>query len=316
MNTLHFKYAVEIEKTRSITQAAENLYMAQPNLSKAIKELEASLGIIIFRRTSKGVIPTEQGLKFLEYAKQVLIQISKMERIHAPGKAQSSKLRVSAPRTGYISYAFSAYIADMDDKEDMEVYFCETNFMRAIENVRENGYDFGIIRYKTAYERYIEDYLTDKNLSYDVLWEFEMISIMSEKNPAAKEEKLTYGSLAGRYTELCYADDTTPSLSGLTEKIFTGMRPETETPKRVYLYDRGTALAFLHSDINSFILDSPSSPRIFEQHGLVQRKCYFPDNHYKDVIIYAAGHKLAEKDISLLNKIYEVRNEAAFTQFK
>ena len=40
MNTLHFKYAVEIEKTRSITQAAENLYMAQPNLSKAIKELE------------------------------------------------------------------------------------------------------------------------------------------------------------------------------------------------------------------------------------------------------------------------------------
>ena len=39
MNTLHFRYALEIEKTRSITQAAENLYMAQPNLSKAIKEL-------------------------------------------------------------------------------------------------------------------------------------------------------------------------------------------------------------------------------------------------------------------------------------
>jgi len=47
MNTLHFKYAVEIEKTRSITQAAENLYMAQPNLSKAIKELESTLGITI-----------------------------------------------------------------------------------------------------------------------------------------------------------------------------------------------------------------------------------------------------------------------------
>ena len=49
MNTLHLKYAVEIEKTLSITQAAENLYMAQPNLSKAIKELESSLGITIFR---------------------------------------------------------------------------------------------------------------------------------------------------------------------------------------------------------------------------------------------------------------------------
>ena len=44
MNTLHFKYAVEVEKTRSITQAADNLYMAQPNLSKAIRELEDTLG--------------------------------------------------------------------------------------------------------------------------------------------------------------------------------------------------------------------------------------------------------------------------------
>ena len=43
MNTLYLRYAVEIEKTRSITQAAENLYMAQPNLSKAVKELETSL---------------------------------------------------------------------------------------------------------------------------------------------------------------------------------------------------------------------------------------------------------------------------------
>ena len=52
MNTQHLKYAVEVERTGSITQAADNLYMAQPNLSKAIKELEDTLGISIFRRTS------------------------------------------------------------------------------------------------------------------------------------------------------------------------------------------------------------------------------------------------------------------------
>ena len=58
MNTQHLKYVVEVERTGSITQAADNLYMAQPNLSKAIKELEDTLGISIFRRTSKGVVPT------------------------------------------------------------------------------------------------------------------------------------------------------------------------------------------------------------------------------------------------------------------
>ena len=48
MNILHLKYAVEVAKTKSISKAAENLYMGQPNLSRAIKELEESLGITIF----------------------------------------------------------------------------------------------------------------------------------------------------------------------------------------------------------------------------------------------------------------------------
>ena len=68
MNTLHLKYAVEVERTGSITQAAENLYMGQPNLSKAIMELEETLGFMIFERTSKGVIPTQKGTSFLVYA--------------------------------------------------------------------------------------------------------------------------------------------------------------------------------------------------------------------------------------------------------
>lgn len=316
MNTLYFRYAVEIEKTHSITQAAENLYMAQPNLSKAIKELENTLGITIFRRTSKGVLPTEQGMKFLEYAKQVLIQIAKMEAIHAPGKEQERKLRVSAPRTGYISHAFSQYVADMGGREEMEIYFCETNSVSTVENVREKGYDFGIIRYNAFYERYVEDYLAEKNLVSDILWEFEMIAIMAAEHPAAKAENLAYSELSAKFTELCYADDTVPNVSGLAEKVFTGNRPDVELTKRVYLYDRGTVLAFLQSDAGAFILDSPAAPRIFREHGLIQRRCSFPENHFRDAIIYAEGHRLADKDISLLNKIYEVRNEAAFTEFR
>jgi DNA-binding transcriptional LysR family regulator len=61
MNTLFFKYAIEIERTRSITKAAENLFMAQPNLSKAIKEMEETLGFSIFERNSKGIMPTQKG---------------------------------------------------------------------------------------------------------------------------------------------------------------------------------------------------------------------------------------------------------------
>lgn len=220
MNTLHFKYAVEIEKTRSITQAAQNLYMAQPNLSKAIKELENTLGIIIFRRTSKGVIPTDQGLKFLEFAKKILIQLDNMESIYAPNKEQNRKLRISVPRAGYISKAFSEYIAEMASCDDMEIYFCETNSMRTIEHIREHGYDFGIIRYNTAHEKYFTDFLAEKNLDAKPLWEYEMLAVMSAEHPLADAESLDYAELSSQYTELCQGDDSVPYVPGAVEKLF------------------------------------------------------------------------------------------------
>ena len=65
MNLQLLEYAVEVEKTGSITQAAENLYMNQPHLSRAIKELEKEMGIQIFSRTRRGIVPTEVGEEFL-----------------------------------------------------------------------------------------------------------------------------------------------------------------------------------------------------------------------------------------------------------
>ncbi len=316
MNTLHFKYAVEIEKTHSITQAAENLYMAQPNLSKAIKELENTLGITIFRRTSKGVIPTDQGLKFLAYAKQVLIQIDNMEAIHSPDKPKNSKLRISVPRAGYISKAFSEYIAEMDSPEDMEVFFCETNSLRTAENVRENGYDFGIIRYNTAHEKYFADYLSEKNLDGKLLWEYEMLAVMSAEHPAANADELSYSMLSSDYIELAQGDDAVPYVSGAMEKLFASNRPADIPVRKVCMYDRGSALDFLLTVPQSFMLDSPVPASLCGKYGLVQRKCDFSDNSFKDMLIYSAGHKLSEKELKLVNKLYEVRNEAAFVDYK
>ena len=81
MNILHLKYAVEIAKTGSLNKAAENLYMGQPNLSRAIKELESSLGITIFDRSAKGMVATAEGEEFLQYARKILAQIDAVEAI-------------------------------------------------------------------------------------------------------------------------------------------------------------------------------------------------------------------------------------------
>ena len=82
MNILHMKYAVEVARIGSINKASEELYIAQPNLSRSIKELETDLGIQIFDRSPKGMVLTPEGEKFIRYARKVLNQIDEIEKIY------------------------------------------------------------------------------------------------------------------------------------------------------------------------------------------------------------------------------------------
>ena len=86
-NIQHLKYAVEVEKMGSISRAAENLYMSQPHLSKAIKALEDSLDIALFNRTPAGMVPTKKGREFLIYAKSILAQVEEMESLYKQSDA-------------------------------------------------------------------------------------------------------------------------------------------------------------------------------------------------------------------------------------
>ena len=104
MNLLHLKYAVEVAKTKSINQAAKNLYMNQPNLSRAIKELEDSLGVNLFRRTSKGIIVTPQGEEFLVHARNILDQVDEIEAMYKQGKSSKQRFNLSPPC--YIYFRF------------------------------------------------------------------------------------------------------------------------------------------------------------------------------------------------------------------
>ena len=86
--------------------------------------------------------------------------------------------------------------------------------------------------------------------------------------------------------------------------------------RKVYMYDRGSALDFLLTVPQAFMLDSPVPASLCGKYGLVQRKCAFPDNSFKDMLIYTSGHKLSENELKLVNRLYEVRNESAFAEYK
>lgn len=307
MNTLHFKYAVEVERTRSITQAAENLFMAQPNLSKAIKELEDTLGITIFERTSKGVIPTAKGAEFLGYAKNVLDQLDKMEQLYIPEDTERQHFKISIPRGSYIAHAFTRFAAELDADKQIDVSVQETNSMQTIASVAEGQFDLGIIRYQTDYENYFLDYLAEKSLQFEPIWEFEYLALMSRQHPLASAEKVRYDDLR-QYIEIVHGDTAIPYLPA--SKV-----QKSETKKRIFVYERCSQFDMLSHIPNTYMWVSPIPDTFLNVYGLVQRKCRAANHKYKDLLICSKGYAFTALDRKFIDQLYASKNEVAFKQY-
>ena len=122
MNILHMKYAVEVARAGSLSKAAEILLIAQPNISRSIKELEADLGITIFDRSTKGMFLTPEGEEFISYAKSILKQIENVEAMYKDGSAKKLKFSISVPRASYISDAFAEFSKTLGS-HDAELFY-------------------------------------------------------------------------------------------------------------------------------------------------------------------------------------------------
>lgn len=105
MNITELRYLVAIRKWGSVSAAAKQLYAAQPNVSKALKNLEEEYGIRIFERSSTGMIPTEQGRHFIRQAERVLDEVDRLDLDARSRQSSCAELRVVLPHATYASYA-------------------------------------------------------------------------------------------------------------------------------------------------------------------------------------------------------------------
>lgn len=315
MNTVAFKYALEVEKTGSISRAAENLFIAQPNLSKTIKELENQLDIRIFKRTSRGVIPTPEGEEFLGYARKINEQLCRMESLSIPRAEREARqsFRFSMPRGSYISAAFADFVGGLDLQRSIDIEVCETNSMQTISNVAESGFNLGVIRYQMQYENYFMDYLKEKQLDHKVFWEFSCLVLMSERHPLAQRETIDYDELKDSSIEIIHGDNVVPYLAAPAMDMH---HESTPLSKRIYVYERGSQLEILTRVPRTFMWVSPLPDELLRRFALVQRVCHLPDNVFRDVLIYSRKYLFNAVDKAFLNKLSEVQNELAFSHFQ
>ena len=305
MNLLHMKYAVEIAETNSINKAADKLYVGQSALSRAIKELEASLGVTLFERSAKGMFLTADGEIFIRHAKNVLAQIDEIENMFSGGTISKKHFSVSVPRASYIAEAFAEFSKVIDKDMQAEILYKEPNSMRAVKNILQEDYKLGIIRYAENYDKYYKTMMDEKGLDYELITEFRHVLIMSFESPLAKKEKITYGDLVD-LVEISNPDPYVPSLP-LAE-----VRKEELSEissRRIFVFERASQFELLSENPETYMWVSPVPKKTLERFDLVQRKCDENKRVYKDLLIHRKDYSHSELDNMFIEYVIKSKRE-------
>ncbi len=302
MNLLHIKYAVEVAEAGSINQAAEKLLTGQPNLSRAIKELESSVGITIFERSAKGMRLTSDGEIFMNYAKNILRQVDAIEETFCKGVVNCKRFSLSAPRADYIAEAVVRFSNLLRRESDVEVHYCETNAYRAIKNILQEDYRLGIIRYVEEQDKYYKSLLEEKGLNYEMIAEFSHVLLMNIQAPLAEKKQIKAHDLAD-YIEITSPDSFVPSAATETKKEHVPPMAR----RRIFMHDRAGRLELLAENPHAFMWSSAVPQAQLARFGLVQKPCVDCQKNYKDVLIYKKDYHFTELDTQFIAELCKVR---------
>ena len=303
MNLLHMKYAVEIAETKSINKAAERLYVGQPTLSRAVKELETNLGVTIFERSAKGMFLTPDGEVFIRYAKTVLKQVDEIEGMFKNSRVSRERFSVSVPRASYITEAFAAFSKLLEKDTPVEVFYKETNSMRTLRNVLQENYKLGIVRYAESYDKYYKTMMEEKGLSHELVTKFRYVLLMSKDSELAEKEVITYDDLKDKI-EIAHADPYVPSLP------FAQIKKE-ELPdnsiRRIFVFERASQFELLSQNPETFMWVSSIPQSLLDRYGLVERKSNENERVYKDVLIYRKEYTLSRLDGLFIEQLVQAK---------
>lgn len=194
MTLQQLKYVIEIAARGSINEAARRLFISQPSLSTAIKELEAELKITIFERTNKGISISVEGAEFLGYARQVLEQSELLENRYLNAKPSPQHFAVS---TQHYAFAVNAFVNLINQyaSDEYEFTLRETKTYEILEDVKNLRSEIGILYLNEFNSKVINKLMKENNLEFNLLFKASPHVFISAKNPLAKQERVTLGDL-------------------------------------------------------------------------------------------------------------------------
>lgn len=293
MKFQHLKYMIEVEREKSITRAAKNLYMAQPNLSKAIQELELEIGIQLFTRTSKGVEVTREGAEFLRYARAILSQFKDLEAMYKKTNRDSVHLHISVPTAGYINTAFQEFLSEFCSKPSIDISMCASETFRTIDEIVSETANIGVIRYPAACENDTIELLKHRGLKYEPLCSLPMILLLHRDHPLTRLSEIPSPLLDG-YMEILHIESQFPAANRQVE----------EPAGKIYIDNQDGQFAALEILKGSYMWTYPLSGTLLAGHPLVERPST-PVRKYKDVILYREKSGLSPYEHQFIKYLHQ-----------
>lgn len=195
MTLNQLRYVIEVSKSSSLNEAAKALFISQPSLSAAVKELEEEIGFEIFIRSNRGIQVTPEGKEFLGYARQVVEQYGLIEDRYINNSASKKRFSVSMQ---HYTFAVNAFIEvtkqyGLDDY-DFSVY--ETRTSDVIANVKSFKSEIGVLYLNEFNKQVLEKLFAENELSFHKLFDCHIYAYVAKTHPLSKKKKITLDELS------------------------------------------------------------------------------------------------------------------------
>ncbi len=248
MTLTQIEYILEIAKAGSMNKAAELLYVSQPTLTSAVKALEDEFGIKIFKRTSHGVKPTNEGNEFLKIARQLNQQANLICDLYGSKGTRKKKFYVSTQHYSFATKAFVELVS-MHSMEQFDYAIKETKTMNVIRDVENATSEIGIL-FRSRFNRtFLQRLFSERSLEFHPLITCQPYVYLYKDHPLADKPFLTNEDLQD-YPSMGFDQGEEGSLY-LAEEI----QSEQPFKRTVTVNDRATMLNLMRG-INGFTLCS------------------------------------------------------------
>jgi len=282
-----------------VSAAAKQLYAAQPNVSKALKNLEEEYDLRIFERSSTGMIPTEQGRRFIEQAARVLEEVDRLSEDAHHARERCAELRVMIPHATYASYAAVDFLKEAAAADQLRIHIREGGSMEALDFVQRRGYHLALLRYAIEDDEHYTHYCARRGLKMEPVMDFEYCLLTNRDGPLAKHEVRDLAEL-DKYLEILHDDFQLPGEDG-----GDGVRWHVNPERRVHVYERCSQFSILQRLPTAYMWASPMPRKALEQYHLVLKKCPAQRQRMRDVLVYPDKGSLRTEEQAFVDLLHK-----------